>query len=47
VWLAIENKMSSDGSIEYQGQQIKLNKSYGDYDEYMLSKKKPAGGWPR
>jgi hypothetical protein len=28
------NKMSSDDSINYQGQPIKLSKSYNDYDDY-------------
>ena len=34
VWLATGNKMSSDDSINYQGQPVKLSKSYSDYDDY-------------
>ena len=34
VWLVSGNKMSSDDSIEYQGQPVKLTKAYSDYDDY-------------
>jgi hypothetical protein len=34
VWLVSGNKMSSDDSIEYQGQPVKLSKAYSDYDDY-------------
>jgi hypothetical protein len=34
VWLLTGNDMSSSDSIDYQGQPIKLSKSYGDYDDY-------------
>ena len=34
AWFATGNKMSSDDSIDYQGQPVKLSKSYSDYDDY-------------
>jgi len=34
LWLSAGNDMSSSDSIDYQGQTVKLTKSYGDYDDY-------------
>lgn len=34
LWLTLRNNMSSSDSVPYQGQQIKLTKSYSDFDDY-------------